>query len=112
MRRRLVLLAVAVSLMVALAFVVPLAFLVRDLAADRALAAGDRRSQEIARVIAALAPERGLIEASRAVSLAVNGGFATSLVLPGWIRGRCGATTRGNGPSRVERDRISHGDWW
>lgn len=82
MRRRLVLLAVAVSLMVALAFVVPLAFLVRDLAADRALSAGDRRSQEIARVIATLAPERGLIEASRAVSLPATGGFATSLILP------------------------------
>ncbi|HSF87156.1 MAG TPA: HAMP domain-containing sensor histidine kinase [Acidimicrobiia bacterium] len=82
MRRRLILLAAAVTLMVALAFVVPLAFLVRDLAADRAIAAGERRAQDVARIIAALAPERGVEVASQAVLLGESDGLEASLVMP------------------------------
>jgi signal transduction histidine kinase len=82
MRRRLILLASAVTLMVALAFVVPLAFLVRDLAADRAIAAGERRAQDVARIIATLAPERGIQVASEAVLLGQSDGLSTSLILP------------------------------
>ncbi len=82
MRRRLVLLAVAISLMVALSFVIPLAFLVRDLAQDRALAAGERQAQDIARIIATLTPERGVVEASRAISPIGDARFSTSLILP------------------------------
>ena len=82
MRRRLVLLAVAVSLMVALSFVIPLAFLVRDLAEDRALAAGERQAQDIARVIATLTPDRGVVEASRAITPIGDANLSTSLILP------------------------------
>ncbi len=82
MRRRLVLLAVAISLMVALSFVIPLAFLVRDLAQDRALAAGERQAQDIARVIATLTPERGVVEASRAIVPIGDANLSTSLILP------------------------------
>lgn len=82
MRRRLILLASAVTLMVALAFVVPLAFLVRDLAADRAIAAGERRAQDVARIIATLTPERGIEVASEAVLLGTSDGLSTSLLLP------------------------------
>ncbi len=82
MRRRLVVLAVAISLMVALSFVIPLAFLVRDLAQDRALAAGERQAQDIARVIATLTPERGVVEASRAIVPIGDANLSTSLILP------------------------------
>lgn len=82
MRRSLILLAVAISLMIALAFVVPLAFLVSDLASDRALSEGERRAQDIARVIATLAPARGIEVASIAVTTPDVSGFATSLILP------------------------------
>lgn len=82
MRRRLVLLAVAISLMVALSFVIPLAFLVRDLAQDRALAAGERQAQDIARVIATLTPDRGVVEASKAIAPISDGNLSTSLILP------------------------------
>ncbi len=82
MRRRLILLAAAVTLMVALAFVVPLAFLVRDLASDRAIAAGERIAQDVARIIATLAPERGIGVASQAVALGERDGMEVSLLLP------------------------------
>ena len=82
MRRRLILLASAVTLMVALAFVVPLAFLVRDLAADRAIAAGERRAEDVARIIATLAPERGIEVATSAVLLGPSDDMDTSLLLP------------------------------
>src|SRR5687767_8945738 len=48
MRRRLVLLAAANTLMVALAFLVPLAVLVRTLARDRALNAAELEAQSLA----------------------------------------------------------------
>lgn len=82
MRRRLILLAGAVSLMVALAFVIPLGFLVGDLASDRALSAGERKAQEIARVIATVAQDRGLVVAAAAVDIESDGDLPTSIILP------------------------------
>lgn len=52
MRRRLVLLAAANTLMVALAFLVPLALLVRSTARDRALNAAELEAQSLAPVLA------------------------------------------------------------
>jgi signal transduction histidine kinase len=51
-RRRLVLLALATTAMVTLAFLLPLALLIRDVAEDRALAAGRSVAQSLAPVIA------------------------------------------------------------
>ena len=81
MRRRLVVLAVAISLMVALSFVIP-----HDdpdfVPGPRALAAGERQAQDIARVIATLTPERGVVEASRAIVPIGDANLSTSLILP------------------------------
>ncbi len=114
MRRRLILLASAVTLMVALAFVVPLAFLVRDLAADRAIAAGERRAQDVARIIATLAPDRGIEVATDAVLLGEGSALSTSLILPdGSVVGA--PLVEGESPSRALagtafRSDVSGGD--
>ncbi len=54
MRRRLILLTVAVTAMVVLAFLVPLFILVSDLAQDRAISSAERDAESLARVISVL----------------------------------------------------------
>lgn len=66
MRRRVVVLAAAVTSMVAIAFLVPLAILVRDLAADRAVNRAERDAEAVARVLAVLIPT---VEDEEAVAL-------------------------------------------
>lgn len=82
MRRRLVLVAVAVTSMVALAFVVPLGILVRDLARDRALVDGERQAQDVARLIAILLPARGVDGAVEATAAALGAESRVAIVLP------------------------------
>ncbi len=67
MRRRLVVLAAAVTSAVVIAFVVPLGLLVQDLARDRAISSAQRDAQALASTLAALQP------LDRAVALAVLG---------------------------------------
>lgn len=57
MRRRLILLAAAVTGIVVLAFLVPLFIIVGDLARDRALSVAEREAESIARVLSALIVE-------------------------------------------------------
>ncbi|MGH8999821.1 MAG: two-component sensor histidine kinase, partial [Acidimicrobiia bacterium] len=81
MRRRLVLLAAANTLMVALAFLVPLALLVRTLARDRALNSAELEAQS-------LAPALSLTDDPSALATAVRATTAgsqerLSIVLPG-----------------------------
>ncbi len=81
MRRRLVLLSSAVTLIVSLAFLLPLTLVVRDLAEGRAMSAGERRADEVARRIAA----RSLDETRDAADLILAGAdetFAASVILP------------------------------
>lgn len=58
MRRRLIVVSLAVTSMVVLAFVIPLGLLVRDLAADRAITAAEREAEGVARLLAVLGPEQ------------------------------------------------------
>ncbi len=60
MRRRLILLAAAITAMVVLAFLVPLFILVSDLARDRAISAAERDAESLARVISVLTVEQDL----------------------------------------------------
>ncbi len=60
MRRRLVVVSMAITAMVVIAFVVPLGILVRDLAQDRALVAAEREAQDVARFLGVFAPDRGV----------------------------------------------------
>ena len=69
MKRRLVGVFLAVTVMVTLAFVVPLALLVRDLARDRALTAAELEAQSLAPVLALTSDAAALqpaVEATRA----------------------------------------------
>jgi signal transduction histidine kinase len=75
MRRRLIVMALAVTSMVVLAFVIPLAILVRDLAADRALTEAEREAESLARFLAVL----GL---DQAVAASVGSEFDVSIVMP------------------------------
>jgi len=69
MRRRLVLVSLAITSMVVVAFVVPLAVLVRDLAADRARVAAEREAQDVARFLGVFAPDRGVADAVAVLGL-------------------------------------------
>lgn len=76
MRRRLAVVAVAVTALVVIAFVVPLGLLVRNQARDRALARAQRDAQAVAAglsVAAALAPDRRLDASVAELVLAASG---------------------------------------
>ncbi len=77
MRRRLVVLAAANTVMVALAFLVPLAVLVRTLARDRALNAAELEAQSLAPALS-LTQEPSALEVA---VLATNAGAAGRLVI-------------------------------
>jgi signal transduction histidine kinase len=77
MRRRLVVLAAANTVMVALAFLVPLAVLVRTLARDRALNAAELEAQSLAPALS-LTQEPAALEVA---VLATNAGAAGRLVI-------------------------------
>ncbi len=81
MRRRLVVLAVANTVMVALAFLVPLAVLVRTLARDRALNAAELEAQSLAPALA-LTQEPDSLRIAVAATDAGQQGRLT-IVLPG-----------------------------
>lgn len=63
MRRRLILLAGAITAMVVLAFLVPLFILVSDLAHDRAVSAAERDAESLARVLSVLTVGQDLDQA-------------------------------------------------
>ncbi|MFQ5556432.1 MAG: HAMP domain-containing protein [Acidimicrobiales bacterium] len=86
MRRRLVLVFVAVSTMVALAFVVPLAFLVRNTAQDRAI---DVARADAAAVVPALVSGATRAQLESAVALTESGreDRMTLVTAAGWIVG-------------------------
>jgi len=62
-RRRLILLAAAITAMVVLAFLVPLFILVSDLARDRAISTAERDAESLVRVISVLTVEQELEQA-------------------------------------------------
>lgn len=82
MRRRLILLSVAVTSMVVLAFLVPLFILVSDLARDSAISAGERDAESLARALSVLTVNDDLSTAIDVVGedriIDVNG----SVILP------------------------------
>ncbi|MDJ0791056.1 MAG: HAMP domain-containing sensor histidine kinase [Acidimicrobiia bacterium] len=82
MRRRLILVSIAVTSMVVIAFLVPLFILVADLARDSAVAEAERNAESLARVLSVLAVNGTLDEAVETVGEDriedVNG----SIVLP------------------------------
>lgn len=63
MRRRLILLSIAVTGMVVLAFLVPLFILVSDLARDSAISAGERDAESLARALSVLTVNEDLTTA-------------------------------------------------
>jgi signal transduction histidine kinase len=65
-RRRIVILVVAVSGMVAIAFLVPLAFLIREFARDQALTDGERAAQAVVPVLSVTAAPRQVAAALEA----------------------------------------------
>ncbi len=67
MRRRLILLTVAVTTMVVLAFLVPLFILVSDLAHDRAVSVAERDAESLARVLSVLTVQNDLETAVRTI---------------------------------------------
>jgi signal transduction histidine kinase len=84
MRRRLVVLAAANTLMVALAFLVPLALLVRTLARDRALNDAELEAQSLAPVLALTQEPTTLEAAVRATGAGADGRL--TIFLPGGDR--------------------------
>ncbi|HEV7826717.1 MAG TPA: HAMP domain-containing sensor histidine kinase [Mycobacteriales bacterium] len=80
MRRRIALLVAATSSLVVIAFLVPLAVLIRDLAVDRAMAAGMQDAQSTA-VVVAVVPDRAELQQALAI-LADRSTRRTSVVLP------------------------------
>ncbi len=82
MRRRLVLLSSAATLVVSLAFLLPLSLVVRDLAEDRAMSAGERRADVVARRIAAQSSAETRDLAADPLLADTEGTFAASVILP------------------------------
>ncbi len=82
MRRRLILLSIAVTGMVVLAFLVPLFILVSDLARDSAISAGERDAESLARALSVLTVNEDLSTALDVIGedriVDVNG----SVILP------------------------------
>ena len=81
MRRRLTVMSLAVTLMVALSFLIPLGLLVKDLAHDRALGAAERDAESVARFLAVVGPERGVMPALASWPGSHEGEHALSIVL-------------------------------
>jgi len=82
-RRRLILLTVAVTTMVVLAFLVPLFILVSDLAHDRAISAAERDAESLARVLSVLSVENGLETAVTTVGEGHIDSVNGSVIFPG-----------------------------
>ncbi len=83
MRRRLVVVSLAVTSIVALAFLIPLAGMVRELARDRVLTAAERDAELVAQFAAAVDDEAGFAGALAALGVgdAIKG-HPVSVVLP------------------------------
>ena len=82
MRRRLVVMSLAVTSMVVLAFVIPLGLLVADLAHDRVLSAAERDAEGTARFLAVVGPSRGISAALDALGGEALSEYAASVILP------------------------------
>lgn len=83
MRRRLVLVALAVTTMIVLAFVVPLAALVQELARNRALTGAERDAQLVARLTTVVGLDSGFENAFETLGIADRiDGHPVSLILP------------------------------
>lgn len=82
MRRRLILVTVAVTSMVVLAFLVPLFILVADLARDSAISAGERDAESLARVLSVLSVQEDLDSAVEIVEPRRIAAVRGAVILP------------------------------
>lgn len=80
MRRRLILVSGAVTAMVVVAFLLPLSLMIRDLAADQAVTTGQNEAEELAQLVALLAPSSDARAAADAIRLD-RGTYAASIIL-------------------------------
>lgn len=82
MRRRLILVTVAVTSMVVLAFLVPLFILVADLARDSAISAAERDAESLARVVSVLSAQSDLETAVEIVEPSRIAAVGGAVILP------------------------------
>ena len=82
MRRRLILVSVAVTSMVVVAFLVPLFILVADLAHDSAVSQGERDAETLARILSVLTVSGSLEEAIETVGEDRIEDVGGSVILP------------------------------